>query len=97
MSDNNEHNEEQQQQPSISVIGAVPGESVTVEFADGVHAIAAHVVSELGGASELEKIAPGLKTVTYQAFMDGFYSVMASRKLNQFQTEFVRNHFNRPF
>ncbi len=78
---------------SFGIVGASSGLGVNVRFSDGVHLVQPHVIAELGGPNELEKLADGLASVTYDQFMQEFHSVVHSRRLNQFQADFVANHF----
>lgn len=65
-----------------------------IEFADGHYEIPQFVIAELGGKSAIEQLAAGLKNILYAQFMEGFHKVRASRKVNEFQAQFVRNHFS---
>lgn len=94
MTDINEESE--QGEVSIAVIGA-DGNSIEIIFADGRFAIPPHIVAELGGIAELQKLADTLSNVTYGEFMQGFYEVRGSRMINDYQANFVANHFSPRF
>ena len=68
-------------------------EPTSCAFADGIHTIPPHIVQDIGGLSALENIREGLQDVSIREFMEGYQSVMVSRKLNEIQTKVIQNHF----
>lgn len=69
--------------------GAAPAPPVALEFADGVHALPAAFVAELGGEAELRKQADQLKGVTFAEFMRAFSDERAARLLGSQFTRLV--------
>lgn len=89
---------EDDNQPVELAFGIGPdGANVEVAFADGRFVIPPHVVAELGGTNEIEKIANDLSAVTFEQFMEGFYAELTSRKVNSLMADHVARHFNRLF
>lgn len=81
----------QTQQPAFSIAGHVP-EPVAVEFADGVRQVPGAVAAELGGAAELKKLAPALKSYTYAEFMRTYGDDRTGRLVRRAVSEMVSQH-----
>lgn len=77
-------------------IGGDPSH-VEIEFADGLQVVPTFVVAELGGPAELEKIATGLSEVTFEQFMEAFYSELTNRKVNRLMADHIARHFEPRF
>lgn len=87
--------EDEQESPveiTIGIIGA-NASHVNVLFADGLQHVPPHVIAGLGGPDEFAKIADDLQGVTFDKFMESFYTVMTSRKVDNYMSNFVSNHF----
>ncbi len=88
--------EEIKEQPaSIGFIGE--SSNLQIEFADGVQSIPGHIIAELGGAENILKIAPGLKTKTYGEFLSAFRLAMQKKQVNRLGQDFIGGHFSKNF
>lgn len=94
---NNQEEEQPEVKPSPEVHVALVdrdlrGETVNVEFSNGVFTVPAHVVQQVGGVKELERLAPELIEFTFEEFLADHNEEVSSNMLNRFQSEFMRRN-----
>jgi hypothetical protein len=67
-------------------------EDVTLQFADGAHAIPGVFVAEMGGADEVRKLADVARSVSYADFMRGLSDERAGRYLDGQVSQMIDAH-----
>lgn len=79
-------------------IGFVGGSSgpLNVQFEDGIFAVPDYIVAELGGPEAVMANAATWANATFEDFVSGFHQERAARQVNEYQRQFIANHFN-PF